>query len=168
MVEHSDWWKAFDSVPSPRILVIEDVDRYPGTGALVGKTHAHVFKALRAVGIVTNGAVRDLPALEAMGMRVFSGFVSVSHAYTHIVSVGTTVRAGGLEISPGDVLHGDLHGLVQIPPTLIGQIPDATQRHQMKEQRIIDLCYSKEFSVSALRAAIENEDCLPGLSSNAL
>ena len=58
--ENMDWWNVLLAVPSPRILVIQDMDRNPGAGALVGEVHAAILKSLGCIGIVTNGAVRDL------------------------------------------------------------------------------------------------------------
>jgi 4-hydroxy-4-methyl-2-oxoglutarate aldolase len=165
LVEHSEWWQAFDAIPEPRVLVIEDVDNHPGVGAFVGKTHGHVFRALGAVGVVTNGALRDLDALEAMGMRAFSANTSVSHAYAHIVSVAHTVHVGGLAVSPGNILHGDRHGVVQIPHAIIDELPGAVQRHREHERDIIELCFREDFSVAALRQKIERDGWPGGLKA---
>jgi regulator of RNase E activity RraA len=67
------------------------------------------------VACVTNGAVRDLPGIQALGFQIFAGNVSVSHAYAHVVDFGDPVEIGGLRISNGDLLHGDLHGVQTIP-----------------------------------------------------
>ena len=61
------------ALPAPRILVVEDVESGPGTGSFMGEVHANIYRALGCAGIVTNGAVRDLPALrrlELSGLRV--------------------------------------------------------------------------------------------------
>ena len=165
LVEHAEWWAAFDAIPTPRILVIEDVDRHPGVGAFVGKTHAHVFKALGAIGVVTNGALRDLDELEAMEMKGFSGSIAVSHAYAHIVSVGHEVHVGGLTVSPGDILHGDRHGVIQVPHSIVEKLPEAIERHRESENNIIDLCLREDFSAAALREKIEQDGWPGGLRS---
>jgi 4-hydroxy-4-methyl-2-oxoglutarate aldolase len=36
----------------------------------------------------------------------------VSHSYAHIVGYGEPVEVGGLQIKPGNLLHGDQHGVV--------------------------------------------------------
>ncbi len=164
-LEHADWWDAFEAVPTPRILVIEDVDRFPGAGSLVGEVHAHIFSALGTQGIVTNGSARGLPTMEAMGIRLFSGGVSVSHSYAHIVGVGRTVRVGGLEVNPGDLLHGDRHGIVNVPRPLAARIPETAARHQERNRRLIELCASSDFSVPNLKRAIRENDFLPGLDN---
>ena len=85
------------SMPAPRVMVLQDVDRVLGLGALVGEIHAAIAQALDCVGCVTNGAVRDLPAVEAMGFHLFAGSVSISHAYAHIVEFGEPVEIGSQE-----------------------------------------------------------------------
>jgi len=89
--DRTDWWKEILAVPAPRIVVIQDVDANPGLGAFVGEVHAHILQALGCVGVVTNGAVRDLNAIEGSGFQVFAGNVSVSHAYAHVFDFGGPV-----------------------------------------------------------------------------
>ena len=82
-LESTEWWDVLLALPKPRILVIQDVDRMPGAGALVGEVHAAILKSLGCIGVVTNGAVRDVPAIGRLGFQMFSGSLSVSHAYSH-------------------------------------------------------------------------------------
>ena len=92
-------------------------------GAFVGEIHAAIGIALHCVGCVTNGAVRDLPAVEAMGFQLYARHTSVSHAYAHIIEFGEPVEIDGLKISSGDLLHGDRHGVLTIPIAIAGQVP---------------------------------------------
>src|SRR5262249_25509707 len=101
-VDRTDWWNYVLTIPAPRVVVIQDVDTTPGLGSFVGEVHANILKALGCVGAVTNGAVRDLPAVEAAGFHLFAGNVAVSHAYVHIVQIGVPVEIAGLQIQPGD------------------------------------------------------------------
>jgi 4-hydroxy-4-methyl-2-oxoglutarate aldolase len=113
--DRMDFWKYLTTLPEPRVLVLEDVDHQPGLGAFVGEIHAAIGLALNCIGYVTNGAVRDLPQVKALGFHLFSGSVSVSHAYAHLVDFGDPVTIGGLKIVPGDLIHGDCHGVQTIP-----------------------------------------------------
>src|SRR6185437_13934941 len=76
-----DWWEYVASLPEPRVMVLQDSDPSPGVGAFVGELHATIGSALNCSGCITNGAVRDLPAIEKLGFQLFSGTVSPSHAY---------------------------------------------------------------------------------------
>ena len=147
----TDWWMRFEGWPAPHILVLEDEDRHPGTGAFIGEIHAAILQALGGVGAVTNGAARDLPAIERLGFPVFSRNIAVSHAYMHIVEVGGPVTVGGLRIAPGDLLHGDQHGIVQIPAKIANEIPAAVARIRERERGIVDYCRSADFSIEGLK-----------------
>jgi 4-hydroxy-4-methyl-2-oxoglutarate aldolase len=149
--DRTDWWKSILQVPEPRIVVIEDMDEKPGLGAFVGDVHAAILRALGCVGYVTNGAVREIPRVREQGFYLFAGNIAVSHAYAHIFDFGARVHVGGLEVQPGDLLHGDQHGLLSVPTRIAAEIPAVAARLQATEQRLIEFCQSREFSVDALR-----------------
>ena len=100
--DRTDWWNHLLTVPEPRVIVVQDIDEQPGLGALLGEVHTNILRALGCVGAVTNGAVRDLPAVEAIGFHLFAGHAAVSHAYAHIVDFGSPVAVGGLTVRAGD------------------------------------------------------------------
>jgi 4-hydroxy-4-methyl-2-oxoglutarate aldolase len=155
--DRTDWWDHIASVPAPRIVVIQDVASRPGMGALVGEVHMNILRALNCAGVVTNGSVRSVPAAERAGFHLFSGSVSVSHAYVHIIEVGKPVEIGGLKIQSGDLLHGDLHGVQSIPLGIAAQIPPIADRISARKRELIALCQSPDFSLEELRATIAKE-----------
>jgi 4-hydroxy-4-methyl-2-oxoglutarate aldolase len=134
-----EWWKDILTVPAPRIVVIQDVDPNPGLGALVGEVHANILSALGCVGVVTNGAVRDLNAVRASGFQMFAGSISVSHAYAR------------MNINPGDLLHADRHGVLSIPAEIADRIPPVAAELADRRHQIVDLCRSSDFSIEKLR-----------------
>lgn len=148
--ERTDWWQSILAVPAPRIVVLEDVDAPPGRGAFLGDMHAAILRALGCVGYVTNGAVRELPRVRELGLQLFAGNLAVSHAYAHIFDFGSAVIVGGLEVRPGDILHGDRHGLLTVPREIVADIPKAAGRLEKNEKKVIEFCRSKEFSVEGL------------------
>ena len=150
-LDRTDWWARLLEQPLPRVLVIEDEDRHPGTGAFIGEIHAAILQAMGTIGAVTNGAARDLPAIERLGFSVFSSSVAVSQAYAHIVEIGGPVKVGGLRIVPGDLLHGDQHGIVQIPLRIAGQIPRTVAAIREREHRIMQYCRSADFNIEGLQ-----------------
>lgn len=153
--DRTDWWKSILHVPAPRVVVLQDLDTPPGVGALIGEMHAAILRALGCVGYVTDGAVRELPRIKETGLQLFAGNVAVSHAYAHIFDFGSQVKVGGLEVHPGDLLHGDRHGLLSIPKEIAGEIPAAASRLQQAERKVIDFCRSPEFSIDKLRQVLK-------------
>ena len=154
-LERNDWWDQLLALPAPRIVVIHDTSERPGHGSFLGEVHSHIFKALGCVGVLTNGSAHDLAGIEATGLQVFAGSVAVSHAYVHLVDSGQPVVIGGLTIRPGDLLHGDRHGIVNVPPAIAPQIPAVAARQRESERRLLALCQSPDFTLERLRAALK-------------
>jgi len=155
--DRAEFWNSILEIPSPRILVLEDKDDPPGRGAFVGDMHSAILKALGCIGYVTNGAVRELPSVRAMGIQLFAGNVAVSHAYAHIFDIGATVSVGGMEVRPGDLLHGDRHGVLTIPPGIAAKVPMVAANLQQAERKVIDFCRSSAFSVASLAEAMKEK-----------
>ena len=159
--ERTDWWNHILSMPSPRVVVIEDVDKPAGLGAFIGEVNANILLALKCVGLVTNGSVRDLEQVGLTSFQMFAGSVSVSHAYAHVFDFGSPVEMAGLKIQPGDLIHGDRHGIQTIPFEIAEKIPTAAHEILNKRQHLIGLCRATEFSLEKLRKAIEEPDLHP-------
>lgn len=154
--DRADWWSYVLTIPAPRFIVAEDVDDKPGLGALFGEVHANICRALDCSAYVTNGSVRDLPGVEAAGFQVFAGSISVSHAYAHVVEFGRTVEIGGLQIRPGDLLHGDQHGVHSIPISIAEEVPRVAAEMLEAERELIDFCRSRDFSLQKLLERIQH------------
>jgi 4-hydroxy-4-methyl-2-oxoglutarate aldolase len=149
--DRTEWWNSILEVAPPRIVVLEDMDEPPGTGAFLGDTHAAILRALGCVGYVTDGAVRELPRVRELGLQLFARNVAVSHAYAHVFDFGSVVKIGGLTVRPGDLLHGDRHGLLTIPGAIASEIPAVAARLRQDEKRVIDFCQSPQFSIKKLK-----------------
>ena len=148
--DRGDLWSRILETPAPRILVLEDMDEEPGRGAFVGDMHAAILTALGCVGYVTNGAVRELPSVRKMGMKLFAASVAVSHAYAHIFDLGIPVTIDGMEVHTNTLLHGDQHGIITVPAEIAAEVPQIAAKLQRSEQEVIEFCRSENFSVAKL------------------
>jgi regulator of RNase E activity RraA len=159
--DRMDWWSYVASLPEPRVIVLQDVEPTPGVGAFVGEIHASIGRALNCLGCVTNGAVRDLPAVEALGFKLFAGCVAVSHSYAHIIEFGEPVEIGGLKIQSGDLIHGDRHGVLTVPIEAAAAIPGEAAKILQEEAALLRFCASPQFSLEALeeRMSSANTAC---------
>jgi 4-hydroxy-4-methyl-2-oxoglutarate aldolase len=153
-LERTDWWDYILSIPAPRIVVVQDVSSRPGLGALLGEVHVNILRALGCVAAVTNGAARDLAAVEKLGFQLFAGTQSVSHSYVHIVETGTRVTVGGLSVGSGDIIHGDQNGVQTVPPDLVDRIPGVVASMAERERAVIALCQGADVSLEKLRSAV--------------
>jgi 4-hydroxy-4-methyl-2-oxoglutarate aldolase len=155
-LERTDWWRHITSISAPRVVVIQDIDERCGTGAFVGKVHANILAALGCVGAVTNGAARELPGMEAAGFQIFAGGLAVSRSYVHIVEYGGPVEIGCLTIKPGDLIHGDRHGILTVPPEIVDQLPAVAREIMKKENHVIELSKRRGVSLDELGEALRD------------
>jgi regulator of RNase E activity RraA len=149
-----DWLDHLLSVPSPRVLVIQDLDRQSGLGSFIGDVQANILHALGCVGVVTNGAVRNVEAARTLKFHIFARNLSVSHAFAHVFDFGGLVEVGHMPVRPGDLLHGDRHGVQTVPIEIARKIPAVAQRMNGEEREIIEFCQSRAFSLEKLRSDV--------------
>jgi 4-hydroxy-4-methyl-2-oxoglutarate aldolase len=139
-------WEHVQSVPGPRVVVVQDLDDPPACGSLWGEVMATTFHALGCEGVVTDGCVRDLDEVREIGFRFFARAVGVSHAYVRTETIGAPVTVGGLDVSPGDLLHADKHGVLLIPQDIAAELPAAADRVIAREQAFLSWVRSAEFA----------------------
>ena len=117
-----------------------------GTHWVSWEVNGSIHKALGCIGTVTDGGVRDLDEVRAMGFYYFASCILVSHAYIHLVDFGSPVKVGGLVVKPGDIIHGDQHGVASIPMSIARQIPEAVAKVEARERPLIDACQAPDFT----------------------
>jgi len=155
-LDRTDWWEAMEQLPLPRVAVVEDVETNPA-GSCAGEVHAAVLKALHCRGLITNGAVRDVPAVRELGFPVFARFVAVSHAYMHVMEFGGPVEILGLKVRTGDLIYADCHGAVSIPLDIADRVADAATQIRERERRIVQSCLSPDLPREELLQLVRSE-----------
>ena len=145
------WWDYVLSIPAPRVIVVHDLDEPRGQGAQWGEVQANIHRALGCAGVLTDGSVRDLDEVRALGFQFAAAHISVSHANVHMVDFGIPVKVGGVWIKPGDIVHFDQHGVVTIPPEIAGGIPEAIAKVEADEKKIISTCQAPGFTPDKLK-----------------
>ncbi len=138
-------WAHVSSLPEPRIVVVQDLDDPPGFGSYWGEVNSTIYSAFGAIGVITNGCVRDLDEMKAKPFFAFAGSVCVSHANVHVVDVGVGVQISGLKVQPGDLLLGDQHGVISIPVEIADKVPKAVRGVEKSERGVIDLFSAPDF-----------------------
>lgn len=132
-------YKATRAEEMPSIICIQDIDTVP-VGSYWGEVQATVHKSLGAVGTLTQGGVRDLPAADELDFYFMSTEVLVSHAFIHVEAVSVPVVICGLTINPGDLIHSDIHGFVVIPEDLAPRLYDACVGTAAAELPVLEPC----------------------------
>lgn len=139
--------------PSPAITVIQDLDSEPGFGAFWGEVNTAIHKGLGALGVVTDGSIRDLDAC-APGFQLVARKVGPSHAHVHVVDHGGQVNIFGMIVNDGDIIHADRHGAVVIPPESVKTLPDAIDLLTRREAVVLDAARAPDFDFEKLKAAM--------------
>lgn len=123
--------KAVESVGSGQVLIMD----CRGEGRAASAGHILVTRLLKrgAAGVVTDGSVRDSPAIAHTPLPVFVAGVSAmtNLAQHHAVDMQVPIACGGVAIYPGDVVVADEEGVVCVPRELADEIakPAAEQEH---------------------------------------
>jgi 4-hydroxy-4-methyl-2-oxoglutarate aldolase len=135
---------------SPTVVVVQDLDE-TGPGCLWGEVNATIAHALGCEGVVTDGLVRDLPEVSALGFRYHARGVGVSHSYVRVEAVDVPVTVSGLSVHPGELVHADQHGALSIPEDALSELAHAAADVIAREQRLIGWARSEEFDPGELR-----------------
>lgn len=125
------WAKAYDRTPPGSVLVIaaSGVER----GAVWGELRTERACRAGAVGLVTDGYVRDSGQIIASGFPVFCAGRSPEDCRGRIefADADLAVTCGGVTVHPGDYVLADLDGVVVIPRAMA---EDVISRAEHKEK----------------------------------
>jgi regulator of RNase E activity RraA len=145
-------YEAIAESPKPVIVVCQNVGPDRVRSNLFGDVMATTFQRLGAVGAVTDGGIRDLAGIRqrAPGFQAFAAGAVAAGGVFLIVEVGVTVSVCGLRIAPGDLLHGDANGLVNIPLTVADRVAATSQEVLAKEKKRVDFIKSPGFTIDGL------------------
>ena len=90
-------------------------------------------------GLVIDGGVRDVAALEAHGFPVFAAGIALPGATKERPGVvGGRATVGGVEVGTGDWIVGDVDGVVVVPAAQLDAVLAAGQRRSDAEARMFD------------------------------
>lgn len=138
--------KATDVIAAGDVLVVDGGGREDAAviGDIVGQTIAD----LGCVGLVVDGAVRDLDGLDAAGLpTVARGAHPATGSNQGPGAINVAVQCGGVAVHPGDVVRADSSGLVVVPRAHLAEVVAAARAVADRE--------------TAWRAAIAGGQTLP-------
>jgi regulator of RNase E activity RraA len=154
MQKRLDYLDYVAAAPRPSIMVMEDLDgEHAGYGAFWGEVQSNVHKALGALGVVTNGSIRDIPMI-ASGFQMLAGSIVPSHAYVHVVDFGVDVTVHGMAVKSGDLIHADRHGAIVVPDDKVDAMRSALDGLSAREAKIIAAARAGA-DIAAIKAAMK-------------
>jgi len=136
----------------PGDVVVMEARGVPDAGTIGDIFALRVF-ALGGAGVVTDGALRDTPAITAIELPVYH---QSSHAATygrHLMPYGVddAITCAGVFVRPGDVMVGDAEGAVAIPHALVTEVASAAVAQEEVEA----------FAIERVRAGESTDELFP-------
>jgi len=149
----ADFFRAIAAAPKPAVVVLQDVGPQRLRSCHAGDVLSSIFQKLGAVGLVTDGGVRDKDGIaeRAPGFQVFAAGTVVSHGVPRFIEIGVTVNICGMTVQPGDLLHGDANGLLVIPAAIADKVAERAEKVWEREKRIVEYVKSGQFNLEGLR-----------------
>ena len=130
--------QAFDGLNPGDVLVMDC--RQDAAAGTLGDVLALRAKVRGAVGIITDGGLRDVAAVTALGLPTWHGGAHPAVlGRKHVPwDIDQTIACGGATVQPGDVIVGDDDGLLVIPRTMVEEIVDAAIEQERQERFIAE------------------------------
>jgi regulator of RNase E activity RraA len=147
--------RGVEGIGPDEILVIE-ARRVPHAGT-IGDIFTMRVKALGGTGVITDGALRDTPAIKKIDLPVYH---QSSHASTlgksHVPwETQNVITCAGVAVVPGDILVGDDEGVVVIPAAMVEEIAAASAVMESEEEWALERVAEGESSVGTFPIAPE-------------
>ena len=119
----------------PGDVVVVGTEAYLGT-AVIGDLMAGMLLNRGVAGLVTDGAVRDTPGIVGVGLPVYCAGVSPNSPQRNGPgTAGLAISIGGVTVNPGDVMVGDVDGVVVVPQdALDGVIEHVNEIRRMETE----------------------------------
>jgi 5-oxopent-3-ene-1,2,5-tricarboxylate decarboxylase/2-hydroxyhepta-2,4-diene-1,7-dioate isomerase len=126
--------RAVESLAPGEVLVIEA--RGEADAGTIGDIYVRRAMRRGAAGVVTDGALRDTPAIRAMDLPVYH---RASHAATfgrlHLpLDHQLPIACAGVTVLPGDVVVGDGEGVVVVPAALAAEVAADAVQQELEEE----------------------------------
>jgi regulator of RNase E activity RraA len=144
-------YEALAAAPKPAVVVLKAVGPNLEHSCVCGGVMASIMRRLGAVGLVTDGGVRDLADMRGLGFRCFAPGIVVAHGTIGILEAGIPVEMDGVTIRPGDLLHGDENGIVLVPPVDGAALLAEAETLLARERSMMAYAGGDDFSLDGLR-----------------
>lgn len=94
--------------------------------------------AVGAAGAVTDGAVRDIAQTVTLGFPTFSDAATPNdiHGRYEVVDHNLEVTLGGVKVVPGDLIAGDIDGVVVVPREVEAEVCRTALEKARTESRV--------------------------------
>jgi 4-hydroxy-4-methyl-2-oxoglutarate aldolase len=104
---------------------------------VAGDLYVGMAKNAGVAGIVTDGVVRDLPGINAVGIPVFARGICPNSPWKNGPGrVGLPIVIGGVSVNAGDIVVGDQDGVVIVARRTASAVADGLAAVLAKERKM--------------------------------
>lgn len=129
--------KALDMAKPGDVIVVEAQGDM--TNSIIGELMCYYAIERGIAGIIIDGAIRDVDTISEMSLPVYARGVQPKGPYKDGPGeINVPICCGGLVINPGDIIVGDLDGVVAISPLEAPEILTKTKGTMVKEKEIME------------------------------
>jgi len=145
--------RAVESIEPESVLIVEAREE-PNAGT-IGDIFTMRIKSRGAAGFVTDGALRDTPAVAAIDFPVY-------HQSSHSATLGrlhtpladqVPIACAGVTVLPGDIVVGDGEGVVVIPALLAEEVANDAYQQELEEEWAIERVAAGDSSIGTFPIA---------------
>ena len=94
-------------IPGPKIIVMQDLDKPKVYGSFWGEVSANTHRTLGCVGVIVDGAIRDLDEMKNTGFKALARQLCVGHAYATPLIWGEPVDIFGTKVKSGNLIYAN-------------------------------------------------------------
>jgi regulator of RNase E activity RraA len=133
-----DLLRAIANVKMPVVVLIKQdlPEHIKNKSGLAGGNMLSAFKAVGAVGVISDGPSRDIDEVRPKGIQYMLTGVTPGHGEYSIKAINVPVTICGMDVSPGEIIHLDENGAVKFPREYLGAIIERAEKLMEAEARM--------------------------------
>jgi 4-hydroxy-4-methyl-2-oxoglutarate aldolase len=126
-----------EAAPTDSCLVL---DANTDNSAQVGELTTRALTQRGCRGVVTNGGTRDTKFIREQEFPVYVGFQTPADSLCRweLLDWDTTAVVGGVEVTPGDIVFGDIDGVTVVPEDIAEDVLLEAERMRDDETAVRD------------------------------
>ena len=130
-------WTAVEEIPSGHVLMV-DANKDVRAGVYGDMLLTRLWQR-GAAAVVTDGAFRDGPAIASMEIPAYSATTTATSrlSFFHVADLQVPIGCMDVAVYPGDVVVGDLEGVVVIPRHLAVEIAIESEQQEELETYLL-------------------------------
>jgi RraA family protein len=138
--------KSLDIAQPGDVVVVDAAGSH--TAAVLGDLVSTKARHRGIAGFVVDGLVRDIPAIRRLGdFPVFArGVTPIGPLHRGPGEINYPVSVGGVVVNPGDLVVGDLNGVVVVPRESTAELLERLRQRAAKEAEYVAAVARGEFS----------------------